>query len=796
MKTTRQAPGARAVTLKLLTALLVGAGAIGAHAADEAWVPTRTLAHDVTNALHVGAMRPGEQVHIAVTLKLRNKAQLDALTEALMTGKTRSPLTTEQFMQRHAPTAAQAKSVVDYLAKNGFTNIEVAENRMVITADGSPVAVKGAFQADLHEFDVNGRRAYANVTDALVPAHLGDTVLAVTGLQTIHLFHTTLKHASTDGAHTYAVTGVSIPNFPSIYGASSMPSATNATIGIITEGSMTQTITDLKSFASSAGYPVPPVTTVTVGSSSTDTSGVDEWNMDSQSSLAAAGGTIKSMLLYTATSLADAPLTAAYNKAVSDNKAKVINVSLGECETSAQSSGTESSNDQIFQTAVAQGQTFSVSSGDSGSYECGGSSSAQSYPAVSPYVMSIGGTTLSSSGGTWQSETVWACSSSSNCASSGGTGGGPSLTEAAPSWQTSAGVLGSSTKRGVPDIAFDASPNSGALVLVNGSNSQIGGTSLAAPLFTGFYSRIQSANGNTLPFPASTLYAGAASHSTWFHDVTSGSNGGYSAKAGWDYTTGWGSLQVANFATAFSGSGGGSTITVDFSCSTSTLTATCTDSSTDSGGTITGHSWTFGDGGTSTATNPSHTYASAGTYTVTETVTDSTGNSSSRSSSVTVSGGGGGGAQELVVNGGFETGSATPWTLSSGVLCTNASCSGETAHAGTGFIWLDGYGSTHTDTASQSVTIPTGYSSYTLTFYLHIDTKETTTTTAYDKLTVQVGSTTLATYSNLNAAAGYVQKSFNMAAYAGQTVTIKFTGMEDSSLATSFVIDDVSLKAQ
>jgi xanthomonalisin len=796
MKTKRQA---RSVSLRLLAALLAGAGVAGAHAADEAWVATRTLASDVATAQHVGAMRPGEQVHIAVTLKLRNKAQLDALTEALMTGRTREHLTSEQFMQRHAPTADQAKSVVDYLAQHGFRNIEVADNRMVITADGNPVAVKNAFQAELHEYDVHGRRAYANVTDARVPAHLGGTVLAITGLQNVHTFHTTIKHASTDGAHTYAVTGVSIPNFPSIYGASSMPSATSATIGIITEGSMTQTITDLKSFASSAGYPVPPVTTVTVGTASTDTSGVDEWNMDSQSSLAAAGGTIQSMLLYTATSLDDAPLTAAYNKAVSDNKAKVINVSLGECETSAQSSGIESSNDQIFQTAVAQGQTFSVSSGDSGSYECGGSSSAQSYPAVSPYVMSIGGTTLSSSGGTWQSETVWACSSSSTCANSGGTGGGPSLTEAAPSWQTSAGVLGSSTKRGVPDIAFDASPNSGALVLVNGSSTQIGGTSLAAPLFTGFYSRIQAANGNTLPFPASTLYAGAASHSTWFHDVTSGSNGGYSAKTGWDYTTGWGSLQVANFATAFSGSGG-SGPTANFACTTSSLTAACTDSSTDSGSTITGWSWTFGDGGTSTSQNPSHTYAVAGTYTVTETVTDAAGKNASKSSSVTVSSGTGG-PKELVVNGGFESGSATPWTLSSGVLCTNASCSGETAHAGTGFAWLDGYGSTHTDTASQSVAIPTGYSSYTLSFYLHIDTKETGST-AYDKLSVQVLNSagtvlaTLATYSNANAASGYSLKSFNMASYAGQTVTIKFTGTEDSSLATSFVLDDVSLKAQ
>jgi serine protease len=119
---------------------------------------------------------------------------------------------------------------------------------------------------------------------------------------------------------------------------------------------------------------------------------------------------------------------------------------------------------------------------------------------------------------------------------------------------------------------------------------------------------------------------------------------------------------------------------------------------------------------------------------------------------------------------------------------------GEPAHSGSWKAWLNGYGSTHTDTLSQSVTIPAGCSA-TFSFYLHIDTAETTTTSAYDKLTVQVGTTTLATYSNLNAASGYVLKSFNLSSYAGQTVTLKFTGTEDSSLQTSFVVDDTALNA-
>ncbi len=151
-------------------------------------------------------------------------------------------------------------------------------------------------------------------------------------------------------------------------------------------------------------------------------------------------------------------------------------------------------------------------------------------------------------------------------------------------------------------------------------------------------------------------------------------------------------MQIANFSAAFSGGGGGGTTTptANFSTATSGLTATFTDSSSDVGGTISSYSWTFGDGGTSTVKSPTHTYAAGGTYSVTETVKDSGGVSASKTASVTVSTSGGG-STNVITNGGFES-SATPWTLSSGVYCTNSTCSGETAHGGTGFAWLDGYG--------------------------------------------------------------------------------------------------------
>ncbi|MEU7926927.1 M28 family peptidase [Micromonospora sp. NPDC049107] len=194
-------------------------------------------------------------------------------------------------------------------------------------------------------------------------------------------------------------------------------------------------------------------------------------------------------------------------------------------------------------------------------------------------------------------------------------------------------------------------------------------------------------------------------------------------------------------------------------------------------------------GGSATVTLTASSSAATGTVTLTVTGTGSVTRTASLTLTVTGTGGCAGG--QVIGNGGFESGS-TPWTASSGVI---TSSSGQAARTGSYKAWLDGYGSTHTDTLSQSVTVPAGCASYTLSFWLHIDTAETTSSTAYDKLTVQVGSTTLATYSNLNAASGYTQRTFNVAGFAGQTVTLKFTGTEDSSLQTSFVIDDVTLQA-
>lgn len=160
-------------------------------------------------------------------------------------------------------------------------------------------------------------------------------------------------------------------------------------------------------------------------------------------------------------------------------------------------------------------------------------------------------------------------------------------------------------------------------------------------------------------------------------------------------------------------------------------------------------------------------------------------------------------AGQLLGNPGFENGTTNPapWTLTSThspISIINSSTS-EPPRTGTYDAWLDGWGASTTDTLAQTVTLPSGCTNYKFNFYMHIDTAETTTTSKYDTLQLQLLSTSGAvlknmyTYSNLNANTGYSLHTFDLSAYAGQTVTLKFTGIEDSSYQTSFVLDDTSV---
>ncbi|KGN38759.1 M28 family peptidase [Knoellia subterranea] len=146
----------------------------------------------------------------------------------------------------------------------------------------------------------------------------------------------------------------------------------------------------------------------------------------------------------------------------------------------------------------------------------------------------------------------------------------------------------------------------------------------------------------------------------------------------------------------------------------------------------------------------------------------------------------------LLQNPGFESG-AVSWTGTSGPITNN---SGRPARTGAWKAWLGGNGSTSTETVQQSVAIPSTATAATLSFWLRTDTAESGST-AYDTVKVQIvdgsSTTTLATYSNVGTNATYTQKSFNITAYKGRTVVVKFLMNEDSSLQTSFVVDDAAV---
>ncbi|MET8582543.1 putative Ig domain-containing protein [Streptomyces collinus] len=476
------------------------------------------------------------------------------------------------------------------------------------------------------------------------------------------------------------------------------------------------------------------------------------------------------IVLVEANSANDTDLGIAENEAVSLG-AKFVSNSWGGDESSTQTS----EDTQYFK---HPGVAITVSSGDS--------AYGAEYPATSQYVTAVGGTALTTASNSrgW-SESVWHTSSTE------GTGSGCSAYDPKPSWQTDT----SCSKRMEADVSAVADPATGVAVYdtYGGSGWAVyGGTSASAPIIAGVYALAGTpASGD---YPAKYPYA----HTGNLYDVTSGSNGSCTtsyfctARTGYDGPTGWG---TPNGTTAFTGgTSTGNTVTVTNPGSQSTTTGGSVSlqiKASDSAGaalTYSASGLPTGLSVNSTSGLISGTASTAGTYQVTVTATDSTGASGSTSFTWTVGTSGGTcGSSQLLANPGFESGS-TGWTSSSGVITNDT---GEAAHGGSYKAWLDGYGSAHTDTLSQSVTVPSGCKA-TLTFYLHVDTAESGST-AYDKLTVSAGSTALATYSNVNAASGYAQKTFDLSSFAGQTVTLKFSGVEDSSLQTSFVVDDTAL---
>ncbi|PFH11785.1 pseudomonalisin [Collimonas sp. PA-H2] len=593
----------------LSLALSLAFSSVSAHAAitdNSVWVPTKTqaflkyvqakqrsLATDVNQKTPSEAaveLVQGEPVHVTVSLNLRNEAKLDQFLQELHTPGSASygkVLTPAQFSEKFAPTEQDVDKVVKHLSKSGFVNITVSPNRQLVSADGTAATVQKGFRTSLKRFQHQGRSVFANTDVVQVPAALGSIIGSVLGLQNVAIAHTLSSQIpTTETSLASQGKAAAVPNatpvkaspnaaaIAAVYNGGNTPTASTTAVAIIAVGNLAPTLNDLTQFTTSNGFAAvntKVVQTGPVGSSYAAVNGQDEWSLDSQAIIGASGGAVKQMTFYVSPDFGTDNLIAAFNQAVIDGVAKVINVSIGGCESSIFNATGFAASDNVFRQAVAQGQTFSIAAGDAGAYNCqfspvSGSAGVVtspgsydvSWPASSPYVIAVGGTAVYTNAGVYSSETVWNDGLSTIGSYSGGydfnrrlwaTGGGFSKYEPAPAWQ---GLTGKAN-RGLPDIAFDAA---GINIVYNNQITGLRGTSVAAPIFAGIWARLQSANANGLGFPAASFYKyfPLAANSALLHDVISGTNGttnanGYKAAQGWDATTGFGSLNISNLNT-------------------------------------------------------------------------------------------------------------------------------------------------------------------------------------------------------------------------------------------------------
>jgi pseudomonalisin len=328
-------------------------------------------------------------------------------------------------------------------------------------------------------------------------------------------------------------------DFWSMYDAPPSQAGAGQQLAIITEGAVSQPKADLATFEKTYGLPAVTWNQINVGTPSTDTSGDDEWDLDSQYSTGFAPA-VTQLNVYVGPSLNDSDILTTINRWVTDDASKQGSFSAGECDLLADAAGFSAGLDAVLAQAAAQGQTMFFSSGDTGS-QCPAIVGVNgvpagipdtNYPASSPYGIGVGGTSVLANNPL--TEIGWYDG-----------GGGLSPIEPAAAFQGGAKVLGVAAPpaRGVPDVSLDADPESGYDVVVGGTVEGIGGTSAGAPSWQGIWARAQGAHSGSLGFAGPVLYSSGVPSA--FHDITVGSNGAYPAGPGYDLVTGLGTPDIA-----------------------------------------------------------------------------------------------------------------------------------------------------------------------------------------------------------------------------------------------------------
>lgn len=496
----------------------------------------------VPGAKAVGSVMPSERFEVTVRLRpqspQRGLADGTALADTLP-GR-RQYLSREAYAAGHGADARDIAKIAEFANAHQLAVVESNAARRSVVLSGTAQALGTAFGVTLQQFEHDGGTYRGRSGPISVPADLAEVVEGVFGLDDRPQAVPHFQRLRPEGAVASRAAGTSFtpPQVASLYKFPVGLDGRGQCIGIIELGGGYKPA-DLKTYFTSLGLPVPTVKAVRVDGGRnhpTNANSADgEVMLDIEVAAAVAPKALIAVYFAPNTNqgFLDAITTAVHD---SVNKPSVISISWGSAEANWTAQGMTQF-DQAFQAAAAMGVTVCCASGDNGSSDGVADGKAHvDFPASSPFALGCGGTKLTASGQAISAEVVW------NEGANSATGGGVSSFFALPAYQSKANVppttgLGG---RGVPDVAGDADPASGYQVRVDGQNLVFGGTSAVAPLWAALIALMNQKLGHPVGFLNPLLYGSLAGKGL-FNDITAGNNGSYSARAGWDPCTGWGS---------------------------------------------------------------------------------------------------------------------------------------------------------------------------------------------------------------------------------------------------------------
>jgi kumamolisin len=506
----------------------------------------------------VGPADPTERVQVSVLLRRRGRKDLHERVRRLAGGdRSTGHLAREEFARQFRAEPADIAAVKTFAASHGLSVIQEYPGRRTVLLAGTVAQFEAAFGVRLQRFE-HPRGAYRGRQGVIhLPKELDGIVEAVLGLDNRPQAQTHFRVQGPEGvrqAAAAAPVAFTPIQLAALYG---YPQATGRgeCVGIIELGGGF-TPADLQTYFAKLKVASPTVIAVSVDNARNaptgDANGPDGEVMLDIEVIGALAPEAKIAVYFAPNT--DAGFLDAITTAIHDttNKPSVISISWG----SAESTWTEQSMtamDDAFQAAATLGVTICVASGDSGSTDAvTGGGDHVDFPASSPFALSCGGTSLKASKTAITSEVVW-----NNGANGGAGGGGISSFFAVPTWQSGLKTTdadGTATplgKRGVPDVAGDADPDTGYNVRIDGTDTVIGGTSAVAPLWAGLLARINQLAGKPVGLIQPLLYRNPQA----LRDITQGNNGDFYASTGWDACTGLGSPNGRDVANLFNSGG-------------------------------------------------------------------------------------------------------------------------------------------------------------------------------------------------------------------------------------------------